>query len=252
MPQAAKPDLSRNLAKLMRRAPLSEEAQQAFLGLPARREIFAPYRDIIREGEPTARCCFVEEGLVSRYKLLRNGGRQIVSFHIPGDLVDLQSSLVKVSDHGIRTHTASVLHTVPCKEVLDLAVEFPELALAFWFETLADGAIFREWTLNVGRRGARERTAHLLLEFAYRLREIGQSDGREFDLLVTQADFADAVGLSPVHVNRSFQSLRADSLIRTFKKTVVIEDMPAMIREADFRPGYLHPEGSRSIELGEI
>lgn len=250
MPEASKSDFSRSLAKLMSRAPLSDAAQKAFLGLKANRVSFAIYRDIVREGEPTSRCCFVEKGLVSRYKTLRNGGRQIVSFHLDGDLIDLQSSLLKVADHGIRTHTPSVVLTVSCNDVLQLAADFPELALAFWFETLVDGAIFREWTLNVGRRSARERTSHLLLEFAYRLKAIGLSDGREFVLPVTLADFADAVGLSTVHVNRSFQALRADALIRTFNKTIVIEDPDRLIREADFRADYLHPEGPRSPTSG--
>jgi CRP-like cAMP-binding protein len=238
--------LRAHLAKLMRGSAISDLAQQAFLALDAKREEFAIYRDIVREGEPTERCCFVEAGLISRYKTLRNGDRQIVSFHLAGDLVDLQSSLVRIADHGIRTHTPTTIFTVASNDILRLAADYPELGRAFWFDTLVDAAIFREWTLNVGRRTARERTAHLLLEFAYRFQAIGQSDGREFILPVTQADLADAVGLSAVHVNRSLQWLRAQGLIRTFGKTVVIEDREALIREADFRSIYLHPEGPRN------
>ena len=241
-----RPDLSGPLAKLTCRAPICEEAQQAFLGLKAIREDYATYRDVVREGDPTERCCFVESGLLSRYKTLRNGNRQIVSFHLARDLVDMQSCLVRIADHGIRTHTPTTLLTVSCDDILRIAAEFADLARAFWFETLVDAAIFREWTLNVGRRTARERTAHLLLEFAYRFKAIGLSDGREFVLPVTQADLADAVGLSPVHVNRSLQWLRSQGFIRTFGKTIVIEDRDALVRESDFRSTYLHPEGPRA------
>jgi CRP-like cAMP-binding protein len=241
-------DLPYHLAKLMRRTPLSDRAQQAFLGLQARKEKFAAYRDIVREGDAVDRCCFVETGLVSRYKSLRNGGRQIVSFHVPGDLVDLQSSLMKIADHGIRTHTPTTVLTVSPHDILRLVADFPELGRALWFETLIDAAIFREWTLNVGRRTGLERTAHLLLEFAYRFQEIGQSDGKEFELPITQVDLADALGLSPVHVNRSLQALRSQSLIRTFRRTFVIEDREALVRLADFHTTYLHPEGPRSPE----
>lgn len=242
-----KPDLGRHLAKLTGRAKISEDAQRAFLDLDTNREEYGVYRDVVREGEPTQRCCFVEKGLLSRYKTLGTGARQIVSFHLAGDFVDLPSSLIKIADHGIRTHTPTTLFTVACNDILRLAADFPELGRAFWFDTLVDAAIFREWTLNVGRRTARERTAHLLLEFAYRFEAIGQSDGREFILPITQADLADAVGLSPVHINRSLQWLRAQGLIRTFGRTVVIEDKQALIREADFRSTYLHPEGPRDL-----
>ena len=237
--------LNRHLAKLLRSGPVSEAGQRAFLSLATRTKEHPTYRDIVREGDPTEWCCFIEEGLVSRCKSLRNGDRQIVAFHIPGDLVDLQSCLVRVSDHTIRTHTPTVIHSVACDDILTIAEEYPELGRALWFDTLVDGAIFREWTLNVGRRTGRERTAHLLLEFAFRFATIGQSDGTEFVLPITQADLADAVGLSPVHLNRCLQALRADGLIRTFGKTIVIEDREAMVREADFRTTYLHPERAR-------
>ncbi len=77
---------------------------------------------------------------------------------------------------------------------------------------------------------------------------IGLSDGLKFVLPITQADLADALGLSPVHVNRSLQRLRADGIIRTYSKTVVIEDREALVREAEFRPDYMHPEGPREPE----
>jgi len=243
----SKPDLRAHLAKFMRGRPISKEAQQAFLDLDAKRQEVGMYQDFVREGEPTERCCFVESGLISRYKTWRTGGRQIISFHLRGDFIDLSSSLIKIQDHGIRTHTPSVLFTVTCNDILRLTADYPELGRAFWFDTLVDAAIFQKWTLNVGRRTARERVAHLLLEFAYRFEAIGQSDGREFILPITQADLADAVGLSPVHINRSLQWLRSQRLIRTFSKTVIIEDMEALVAMADFRSAYLHPEGPREL-----
>lgn len=39
--------------------------------------------------------------------------------------------------------------------------------------TLIEASIFREWVLNVGRRDARTRLAHLLCEFALRIETQG-------------------------------------------------------------------------------
>jgi len=122
------------------------------------------------------------------------------------------------------------------------------LGRAFWFDSLVDAAIFGEWTLNVGRRGARERVAHLLLEFAHRLHSVGLSDGKAFVLPVTQADLADATGLSPVHVNRSLKALRVEGLIRMVGKSITIDEPDALERLADFNDLYLHPEGPRTLE----
>jgi CRP-like cAMP-binding protein len=240
--------LSLYLEKLLARAPMSSAASEAFLATRYKVESFDTYRDIVREGERTENCALVIEGLVSRYKTLRNGGRQIVSFHIRRDMVDLPSCLIKVADHTIRTHMPTTIAKVASLDMLKLAEDFPELGRAFWFDSLVDAAIFGEWTLNVGRRGARERVAHLLLEFAYRLQSVGLSDGTSFTLPVTQADLADATGLSPVHVNRSLKVLRIEGLIRMVGKSITIDDAEALARVADFTPLYLHPEGPRILE----
>jgi CRP-like cAMP-binding protein len=181
---------------------------------------------------------------------LRNGARQIVSFHLPGDMVDLQSALIVVADHGIRTHMPTTLVTVAHGELLAVTARHPSLARAFWFDTLIDAAIFREWTVNVGRRNSRERTAHLLLEFATRFRLAGMMPDNTFELPVSQADMSDALGITAVHLNRTLQWMRGQRFIRTHSRSVTIENWPGMIALAGFDPVYLHPEGPRQPETG--
>lgn len=233
------------LSKIESRRALSDRARKAFLALPLQQQSYEIYRDILKEGDRPTRCCLIVEGVVSRYKVLKNGSRQINSFHFAGDMVDLHAGLLTIADSSIRTHTPTTIITIDCESILDLAAKYPEWARAFWFDTLVDSSIFREWTLNIGRRTAAARVAHLLLEIAARLEQIGQSDGRTFFLPITQSDLADAVGLSAVHTNRSFQQLRQSGAIRTNGRNVVIEDYPAMAFEASFDPVYLHPEGPR-------
>jgi CRP-like cAMP-binding protein len=235
------------IAKLERRAKLSVRARDALLAVPRQRKTLAAYRDLIREGDPTHACSYIQSGLVSRYKTLSNGSRQILSFHIPGDMVDLQSALITVADHGIRTHVTTNVLLLANRELLEATAEFPELARALWFDTLVDASIFREWTLNVGRRNARDRTAHLLLEMAYRLGQIDMVRDRTFDLPISQADLADAVGISPVHLNRSLQTLRADGMISNVGRRMTIERWQDMAEMSDFRPVYMHPEGPRQL-----
>jgi CRP-like cAMP-binding protein len=239
--------ISKYLTKMEMRTALPEEARVAFLALPTISQTYRTYTDIVRERDRPTRSCFVDTGLVSRYKTLPNGNRQIVSFHIPGDMVDLQSALVIVSDHGIRAHTPTTLISVAHRDLLELAADHPEIGRAFWFDTLIDAAIFREWTVNVGRRNAQERTAHLLLEFAMRFKAAGLCEQDTFELPVTQTDLADALGITAVHLNRTLQWLRKQRLIRTHSRSVTIENWPEMIGLAGFESVYLHPEGPRQL-----
>jgi hypothetical protein len=119
----------------------------------------------------------------------------------------------------------------------------PELARAFWFDSLVDAAIFREWTVNLGRRNSHERTAHLLLELAALHAAVGLLHDDTFDLPVTQSDLSDALGMTAVHLNRVLQSMRGDRLIRTHSRSITIENRPELEALAGFHPGYLRPEG---------
>ncbi|HET6523168.1 MAG TPA: Crp/Fnr family transcriptional regulator [Sphingopyxis sp.] len=219
------------------------------MALPTRTREYGIYQDIVREGDRPEHCCFVADGLVSRYKTLRSGARQIVSFHIAGDMVDLSSALVVVADHGIRTHAPTTVVAISHRDILQTSADYPEIGRALWFDTLIDAAIFREWTVNVGRRNSRERTAHLLLEFAYKFRAADQLVNDGFELPISQSDLSDALGITPVHLNRTLQWLRGERLIRTHMRTVTIENWPEMIRLAGFSSAYLHPEGPRELKL---
>ena len=237
------------LAKLERRRSFSQNARAALAGLPTQLRVFGRAEDIVREGDEPHSSCLVQSGILSRYKSLPDGGRQIVSFSIAGDMVDLQSVLVLVADHGIRTQTAARVVMIRHADLLRVSTDHPEVARALWFDTLVDGAIFREWTVNVGRRNARAATAHLLLEMEWRLARSGLAAGDSFELPVSQTDLADALVISPVHLNRTFQWLRAQELIRTCSQTVTVLDRDALVELAGFTSDYLHPEGPRTLDL---
>ncbi len=151
------------LSKVERRRSLSEAASAAFMALPLEQHSYEIYRDILKEGDRPTRACLILKDVASRYSTLKNGTRQINSFHLAGDMVDLNAGLLTVSDSGIRTHTPTTIVTIACEDILDLASDYPEWGRAFWFDTLVDASIFREWTVNVGRRTAVARVAHLLL-----------------------------------------------------------------------------------------
>jgi len=109
-----------------------------------------------------------------------------------------------------------------------------------WWNSLVEEAIQREWTVNLGQRDAIERMAHLLCELFIRLRGVGLANEHGCDLPMTQAELADALGLSVVHTNRVLQDLRAQGLVTLKGKTLVIPDLDALMAAGLFNPNYLH------------
>ena len=232
--------LASMILKLQKRGPLEQSDRDALLGLPHRVEVVEPSIYIVREGERPQRSCLLLSGFAYRQKITAEGGRQIVSVHIPGDFVDLQGALLDVSDHNVQALTRCEVAFVPREALQSLIANNPRLAAALWIDTLVDASIFREWVVNVGRRDARGRIAHLLCELARRLKAAGLVSTYSFELPMTQEQLADATGLTPVHVNRVLKQLEQDGLIERVRRLVHIRQWDSLRSVGGFVETYLH------------
>jgi CRP-like cAMP-binding protein len=220
--------------------PLSDEERQALESLPVQVSTFKPDQDIVRIGDRPSQSFMILRGFTCVYKLTAEGKRQIVAFHVPGDIPDLQSLHLKVMDNSVATVSPCTLGFIPHEALYDLCNRYPRITAALWRETLVDASIYREWVTNVGRREAYNRIAHVLCELFVRLKVVGLVEDETLDLPITQVEFADAIGVSTVHVNRVLQELRADGLIRSKGTQVSILDWERLKAAGDFDPLYLH------------
>lgn len=218
----------------------TDHEKSAILNLPIQVVEFQARQDIVREGDRPSRCCLVIDGLACTYKVTGRGKRQIMGFYIPGDVPDLQSLHLKVLDHSLGTVNACKVGFIQHDVLHDLCHRHPRITAAFWRETLIDAATFREWIMNVGRREAVSRMAHLFCEQVVRYRAIGLASDYSCDFPITQSELADAVGISPVHVNRTLQELRASELIRWNSGQLLVLNWARLKEVADFDPTYLH------------
>jgi CRP-like cAMP-binding protein len=219
---------------------LTEVERQALMDLPMTVRDIEAGQDIVRAGDRPQHCCLVLSGFVCRYVLLPDGRRQIMAFHPPGEIPDLQSLHLQVLDHSIAAMAATSVAFIAHEHMLRLTREHPGLMHALWRETLIDAATFRAWMVGLGRRTAHERIAHLLCEMTLRLEAVGLAVDGGFQFPVTQADIADTLGLSNVHVNRVLQDLRRDELVSWRRFTVQVLQWDALRDLALFDPNYLH------------
>ena len=202
-----------------------------------------PGEDLISEGDRPDRVRIILSGWLTRHKTLADGRRQIVGLLLPGDTCDVQVQLLHQMDHSIGTLTPVVYAEIEPARFAELLAADRSLAQAFQVETLVNAAIQREWVINIGRRTALERVAHLLCEIFERLRSVGLVDGNGCAFPITQMDLADATGLSVVHVNRTVQELRANNLILLRERTLTINHLSALKELALFSSNYLHLRG---------
>jgi len=232
------------LAALVKRwakhSGLSEDDGRAMLSLPYTRKRFGKDAYLVREGQRATDCSLILRGFAFRQKLLRNGGRQIISIHIPTEFVDLQNGLLATADHNVQAIDGCEAAVIPRDALMVLAADRSAIRKAMWVETLLDASIFREWVVNMGRRDSRTRVAHLLCEMFLRLKNIGAEHRGMLDFPLTQEQLADATGLTPVHTNRTLQLLRKDGLIRLSGRSLTVLDWDRLREVADFDELYLH------------
>ena len=243
-PESSSRSLQPMLDKLRRWQPLDDEDGAAVLALPHVTRMLNATQFVVWDGDRPQHSCLLLSGFAIRHKIAAGGARQILSVHMRGDVVDLQNSLLGMADHNVQMLTAGEVAMIPAESIIEIASTRPAVGLALWLETLVDSAIFREWIVNVGRRDARTRVAHLLCEFALRLEVAGLGDRTDYEMPMTQEQLSDAVGLTSVHVNRTLMALGADGLISRNHRKIKVMDWDALVRVGDFDPRYLHVNGN--------
>jgi CRP-like cAMP-binding protein len=228
------------IKKLNALGNLSHEEEEALVGIIGPRRTVNAGVDIVHDGSSPAFSTVLLDGFCCRYKLLRQGRRQILAFQIPGDLLDLYGYVLPKMDHAIGALTRCIVAPIPHTEIRRVTERFPNVGHVLWRDSLVDGSIVRTWLTGVGRRTAASRTAHLLCELHHRLQAVGLVTETKFQLPVTQGDIADALGLSAVHVNRTLKKLRMQRLIAIAGQSVTITNGEGLKTVAGFDPGYLH------------
>jgi CRP-like cAMP-binding protein len=203
-------------------------------------------RDLIVDGYEYRRLCFVTDGYAVRYKLLRNGKRQILNVVLPGDIVGVPSSFYARAVYSVTAITDMRMDVCPLEAYVQLCYRRPQFGLALSWIAVQEATTYAEHVIDVGRRTPAERLSHFLLELHARLLAVGRAQARSFTLPFSQEVIADVLGLSVPHLNRMMQQLRAEKLIVNSERSVEFLDAGAMQALAHYQPMALVPLPTRA------
>jgi CRP-like cAMP-binding protein len=196
---------------------------------------------IVTEGTKNHSIYLILDGFFIRYRILRDGQRQIISLAVPGDFAGVPSSFFHDALYSIRALTDASVAAVPLERVVGLFETHPRLGAKIFWAFSCGAAIYAEHLIVVGRRSAHERVAHFLLELLTRLQPLGLADECSFELPLSQEVIGDALGLSLAYVNRVLRRLFDDGLVVLKDQKVVIKDVEELTVLADFEKNYLEP-----------
>lgn len=238
----ATPWADRLLMKMRHRDDVDADEEAALRSITGAPQHYPARRIIIAEDEPVERSALLVDGLIARFRDMRDGQQQISELHVAGDFADLQSFTLKRLDHAILALTDCQISWIRHDALATVIERFPHLGRLLWFSTNLDAAIHRAWTVSLGRRDAAARLAHLLCELQVRLDMVGLADATGYPLALTQNDLANCLGLTSVHVNRVLRELRERGLVTFRNGHVTIADRAGLWDLAEFSPDYLFLE----------
>ncbi len=193
-------------------------------------------RDLVLDGDEYRKLCFVGEGFGARYKLLRNGKRQILNVILPGDVVGVPGSFLERAIYSVVALTEMKLAVCSTETYVQLCYRHPQFGLALSWLAVHEAASYAERIIDTGRRTPIERLAHFLLELHARLAVIGRAETSSFELPFSQEVMGDALGLSVPHLNRMLAQLRAEGLVVLAHRRVEFPDLKAIVTRAHFQP----------------
>ncbi|HWP24892.1 MAG TPA: Crp/Fnr family transcriptional regulator [Xanthobacteraceae bacterium] len=216
------------ILRLQRYVHLTKSDLESLLRVMECEEKVKRRRDLVNEGYVYSKLYFITDGFAARYKLLRNGKRQIVTFVLPGDIVGLPVSFFDRATYSVMAVTDMTMRVCSLEAFVALCYRVPKLALALSWFAVHEAATYSETIINIGRRTPVERVAHFLLEMHARLTTIGRAGKTGFDLPITQEMMSDALGLSVPHLNRMLARLRREGLIAITGSHVEFPDLKAI------------------------
>jgi CRP-like cAMP-binding protein len=195
-------------------------------------------RDLVLDGYEFCKLCFVKDGFAARYKLLRNGKRQIINFVVPGDVVGLPGSFLDRAANSVIAVSDMTLQVCSLESFVGLCYRRPKFGMVLSWLAVQEAANYAEHVVDVGRRTPVERLAHLLLEIHFRLAAVGRATKSSFNLPFTQEMMSDALGLSVPHLNRMLSQLRSEGMIAVSERQVELIDVKALQMLAQFQPAH--------------
>ena len=205
---------------------------------------------VLARGELCSRSTMLIEGFILR-TIRENDRRYIVGIQVPGDFVDLHAFALKRLDHDIVTLGPTLIGSVGHERLTELMATEPHLSRLFWFSTLLDAALHRQWVLKLEQLKANRRVAHLMAEIWHRLEMVGLAGPGGFRSPLTQVDLADMCGTTPVHMSRALRRLREEGLATFRHGALHCPDRKALERFCAYDPAYLYGTGVLHIETAD-
>lgn len=182
----------------------------------------------------------IRQGWAYSFRNLGDGSRQILKVYLPGDIIGMRDFAFYQRLAGVAMIEDGVICPFSHQHLLRIFQRSAALTAGLFAVACRQQAMLTERLIYMGRRTAQQRLAHFLYEMYLRLGRIGAVDQGCFRLPLSQEQLGDTLGLSSVHVSRTFTAFRDEGLVLRDRHRVTLLEPDALARMAEFNDGYLN------------
>ena len=195
------------------------------------------------EGQFSDRLFMLKSGWACATRILADGQRQVLDIFLPGQILGLREMGMRHSLTEFYAMTDAQACPFPKQRLTEIFEQSPKLTDLFFLAMAREQSMLIERVTNIGRRNALERLAHFIVEMKVRL----TMRNMPFELPINQSMLGDTLGLSSVHISRTFKQLKTLGLLDHQNGDMQILDLEGLIELSGFDRAYLDtsPEWTR-------
>lgn len=176
---------------------------------------------LFRAGRPARAVYGVRQGTLKTVRISPDGEERVVAFHLPGDVVGLESLCAGHHSGDVIALEPSALCELPVARLQGWLTEMPELARSML--QLLSGAVTEAWNRPEHTRGAVwQRVEGFIGDLSVRLERRGL-DGRHLWLSMSRTDIASYLDLRIETISRTLRQLREANRIHLRGRHLVLQ-----------------------------
>jgi len=196
--------------------------------------ILPAHTHLYRAGERLHEIYNPLSGWMALYRILESGKRQVLQIELPGGFLGYQANLDEPMLHSAQCITDVAVCVFPRRAFPGLLERHPAIGSRLIGMVANEVARGHDQLTNVGSRPGVERVAHFLLQIYMQLRQRKHAMNADVQSLpLTQEMIGDALGLTPVHINRILRQLRERRLVVLQNRTLKVLDLGGLRKMAD-------------------
>ena len=225
--------------RVMARYVQLTEQEQAVLGeVEGESMTLQAGQSIVSQGSPLSWIYVLEDGwAIVRSRAVR-GRSSIVRIHVPGEMIGLSELAFATAPHTIQMQTNGRVCCVRRDHLGAILNTSPRISALLTGLASIEQVSLRDQCAALGLMTAEDRLIQFFLDLLARHGEEEEETSARIFVPFSQAEIGEAVGMTPVYVNKLLRKLSAEGRIEVDRPHVTLNNFRTMQAQTGFTSRY--------------